>query len=184
MNWEVPPTDGTSFETNTWIQTKIPATKDEQGIETTMATTTVGATPLLVREELKPDLIIIDEAATMEERSSSALEVRAVVAATLNRTSILWASVHTCACTNASLPLVRLPSGTTTALQDGHELGSNDFSVMKSWIKALFKITCCAIYYHYTSNFLFRSHFQPDLVLVDEAIARQAPNTILTLSNV
>jgi len=35
---------------------------------------TVGATPLLVHEELKPDLIIIDEAATMNERSSSAPE--------------------------------------------------------------------------------------------------------------
>ncbi|KAH7179799.1 uncharacterized protein B0J16DRAFT_177530 [Fusarium flagelliforme] len=33
-----------------------------------------------------------------------------------------------------------------------------------------------------TSNSLFRSYSQPDLVLVDEVIARQAPSTIRTLS--
>jgi hypothetical protein len=34
-----------------------------------VATTAVGATPLLIRDELQPDLIIIDEAATMDEAS-------------------------------------------------------------------------------------------------------------------
>ncbi|KAJ4130098.1 hypothetical protein NW768_007076 [Fusarium equiseti] len=33
LNWAVPLTDATSYETNTWIQTTIPATKNEDGIE-------------------------------------------------------------------------------------------------------------------------------------------------------
>ncbi|KAL4725501.1 hypothetical protein ACLX1H_007650 [Fusarium chlamydosporum] len=40
--------------------------KDFSGI---IATTAVGATPMIVREELQPDLIIVDEAATMDETS-------------------------------------------------------------------------------------------------------------------
>ena len=54
-----------------------------------MVTSTVGATPLLVRKELKPDLIIVDEASTMDERSSSAPKAGAVITAPLNRASTL-----------------------------------------------------------------------------------------------